>query len=107
MCERLPRDTIASGIEWPRCPWCKGDMDGATVSLGALADAWQDRATLRPWRGECGQPDPGAITTECPSCGRPSMVALQVHAGERVMRLLAVRTKTDVELLGGTWGKPL
>lgn len=98
---RLPTDTRG---DWPCCPWCLSlDMADAKVTLGALCDAFTDDCISRPWRGDCGQPDPRALVVECPNCARPSMVALR----NAEVRLLAVRTKTDVELLGGVWGRPL
>jgi hypothetical protein len=104
----LPRDNVVhDASDWPCCPWCRGDMSAATVRVGALCDIWVGGNPRRPWRGGEGQPDPDGLQTECPHCRRPSMIALQGDVGVEVFRLLAVRTKADVALLGGRWGRPL
>lgn len=96
----LPRDTVG---DLANCPWCGGSTAEAAVRLADLADAYVAEGLERPWRGELGQPDPSGLVVSCPTCERPSLVALR----DGMVRLLAVRTKADVEFLGGSWGRPL
>lgn len=92
----LPRDTRTDGYEGPKCPWCKQNCGEATVTLEALDDAHKDDS-LSYARREDGL----ALRSECPGCGKPFLVALQFsHWDRRFMRLLAVRTDTDLRLLG-------
>lgn len=102
---RLPNDVVVDDEKWPQCPWCLADMIEATVTVGALSDAWSHGATARPERGVLGDPDPLGLVADCPSCQRPSLIALQRTGGpypERHIRLLAVRTPADLKLLGFT-----
>ncbi|HEV2530930.1 hypothetical protein [Phenylobacterium sp.] len=107
MTDRLPKDVVVDDEEWPRCPWCTADMIEATVTVGQISDAWSHWGAMRPERGPNGEPDPIGIVADCPTCCRPSMIALQEHDGPyptRHIRLLAVRTPADLKLLNDTAG---
>jgi hypothetical protein len=101
----LPRATSSMGCVVLICPWCREDMDDATVRLDALVEGWEGESPEWPARRSDGQ----ALTplvTDCPSCARPSMVALSGSstgmAGDvRFVKLVPVRTRTDARLEGG------
>ena len=92
----LPRDRVTLDGWMPSCPWCDGNMGAAQVSLEALFDAHHHRELTYAHRTDGGRASPCVLTVDCPTCARPSMVALQ----EDGMRLLAIRTDADVQLLG-------
>ncbi len=98
----LPRDRVTDyDGHLARCPWCGSlDIELASISLENLVQAWCCDVTARPKRTG-GPAECGALTVDCPACGRPSMIALQRHSGVAVVRLLAVRTEKDVRLLVG------
>ena len=72
---RLPKATSTSDGSETRCPWCRGSMEEATVRVGDLNAAWQDCETEWPDRTAEGAAASALVTT-CPSCGKPSMIAL-------------------------------
>lgn len=83
-------------------------MEEARVRLGALNAAWQDFETDWPKRTELGAAACELIA-DCPTCHRPAMVALgswinDEGSGRRIerryLRLVPVRTETDVAYLG-------
>lgn len=92
----LPRDRVTLDGWMPSCPWCDGDMGTAQVSLEALFDAHHHRELIYAHRTDDGRAAPCALTVDCPTCRRPSMIALQ----EDGMRLLAIRTDADAQLVG-------
>lgn len=102
----LPRASSTNDGSEPVCPWCKEQMFDATVRVGDLNAAWQDHETDHPARSDDGQAGCDLVAA-CPSCQRPSMVALGrydvVEFGERFerryIRLVPVRTAADVEYL--------
>lgn len=100
----LPTDKTTRGACWPKCPWCDADLSEATVTVDQLLSAWEHGVTARPPRNEFGEPDECALTTTCPACGKPVMIALQ-QEGEKypefILRFLAIRTKADVAFLQG------
>jgi hypothetical protein len=84
------------------CPWCGAGVDDAPLTLEALLTAWQHDELEYAHRCEGDTADDCALTSACPTCARPFMVALQGNGLRgRVVRLLAVRTATDAKLLGG------
>lgn len=99
----LPKATSTHGRCWPTCPWCKTNMEDATVRLVDLVDAWDE--------GQCDWPErlPGGLagsplTVDCPTCGRPSMVALSGTSTSPTagctVRIVPVRTRSDAVFLG-------
>lgn len=102
---RLPRITSSRGDVVLVCPWCREDMGEATVRLADLVEGWEDVNPGRPGRSEAGLAG-SPLVTDCPTCAHPSMVALDdVHVPStgvrRFVRLVPVRTKADVRLIGG------
>lgn len=99
MTAHLPPATSTRGYVQSRCPWCGEDMDEATVRIVDLADAWADEQVDWPERSPCGAAL-SPLVTDCPSCARPSMVALsEGGARDFHLRLVPVRTPTDARLL--------
>ena len=100
---KFPRVRTSFGFIVPVCPWCQAEMDGATVRLCDLVEAWEGEAPHWPHRkkdGQAGSP----LVTDCPSCRHPSMIALAstgIEPTNRYVRLVPVRTATDARLLGG------
>lgn len=101
---QLPRDRFGLEGDAPKCPWCAADMSEATVTLAQLAEAhhYEDLAwaPLTAFR----QAEHGALVVACPTCQRPSAIALQEGGAEGLnhwTRALAVRTAKDLEFLEG------
>jgi hypothetical protein len=104
---KLPSDVVADNDGGLCCPWCRSDVGLVRVPLEALAGAYIVQALARPYRSEVGEPDPVGLVADCDACARPFLVALQdapwraTSSRTRVMRLLAVRTAADLQLLHG------
>lgn len=103
----LPRATSAFDGTFCRCPFCKSEMEGATVSVEALNAAWQDGETDYPGRSQTGLAESDLVAS-CPTCKRTSMLALgsaklkdALGAERRYLRLVPVRTPADVAYLDG------
>lgn len=85
-------------------------MEEARVRLGSLNAAWQDFETEWPKRSDAGVAECDLIA-DCPSCHRPSMVALGERdvwdngrpRPRRYVCLVPVRTETDAAYV---WGRP-
>lgn len=97
---QLPPDTLF-GDTSSRCPWCAQSVETATVTLEALLNAHEHGVLTFAPRNEDGTADASALTTECPNCQRPFMVAMKSWAEGRFLRLIAVRTQADVQWLAG------
>ncbi|MFC5372869.1 hypothetical protein ACFPIF_09915 [Brevundimonas faecalis] len=79
-------------------------MTDATVRLGNLVEGWESESPEWPPRQEDGQAA-SPLVTDCPTCRRPSMIALAgastgMKGDARHVRLVPVRTSTDARLLG-------
>lgn len=100
----LPYRTTTFGSTNAICPWCRADMGEATIRLTDLVEAWESDAPDWPpheANGAAGSP----LVADCPTCGRPSMVALAgvlagFREGDRFLKLVPVRTATDARYLG-------
>lgn len=104
---RLPRVTASSEVSGPIvlvCPWCREEMADAHVRLGDLVEGWEAANPDWPDRGPSGEAT-SPLVVDCPSCARPSMIALAGAAisrrDNRYLRLVPVRTPADVRLVGG------
>lgn len=107
---RLPRVTGSIELHGMRrpvhlvCPWCREEMADAQVRLGDLVEGWEAASPDWPERGPLGEAI-SALVVDCPSCSRPSMVALAGAAisdrDTRYVKLVPVRTATDTRLVGG------
>lgn len=95
----LPRDVAANDEADLVCPWCRADCCDASVTLESLFVAAQAGELEYAHRDDHQTADPRALVAACPSCARPFMIT----AGRWKMRLLAVRTSADAELLFGSW----
>lgn len=87
---RVPK-TSALGEDMPRCPWCDGFMENATVKLTDAFDAlmYAERAAYLT-----------QLPVDCPDCGKPSVFDA-VHRGDEARTwLTGERTPADKKLLG-------
>jgi hypothetical protein len=84
-----------------QCPWCESyAVDAAVFTLEALFLAHHDGALHEVEREFTGAAPPGALTVDCPSCSRPSMIVLTMAPGWMPELTIApVRTAADVAFL--------
>lgn len=98
---RLPRETrklVTRDCPGPPpCPHCGGDMDGAALTLGELAEALGDGCVVNDRSGVMdGHKVEEGLRCACPSCGRESMMAIDERAvGLLHMRLSPFWTEAD------------
>jgi hypothetical protein len=97
----FPHDQTFTAVHGPSCPWCDAyGIADAVVTLEALSQAHYDGALHGVAREPNGAAPPGALTVDCPACGRPSMIVLAVVPGRLPeLRLIPVRTAADVTYL--------
>lgn len=92
----------------PDCPHCGADMDDAPLTLGALSGALADGCVLDDRSGVFNGHllEPG-LRCACPSCGRESVLAVDVRAVDRLyLRLAPFWTKTDDRYLSALFSGP-
>lgn len=103
MSDPLPRDTVTDWDGYAmRCPWCKDTAIGeAKVSLDDLLYTHHCGDLARAPRNSDQTASCDALSAECPSCGKPVIVAPQGRGsrGHPTIRLLAVRTEIDARFM--------
>lgn len=79
----------------PDCPHCGAHMDEATVSLGELLSGWPLPAHIKVERDGYTWATHNLVLLSCPSCGRPSALAIQPGPADTA-KLVAARTEKDL-----------
>lgn len=95
---RITRGGLVDGHA-PRCPHCAAPMDHATITLGALLDAWPLPSFVTAGDGFAWPPQQGVVV-DCPECARPSCLAI----GGNISKLIPARTSADLAYVADHWG---
>ncbi len=94
---RIASEAIGEGA-MPCCPHCRcRNLHEATLTFGALVDAWDGLHERLDVDGDGYAWVRGGLTIDCPDCGHPSRIRID---GRRVA-LIAARTDADRRLLEG------
>ncbi|NMG39857.1 hypothetical protein GRZ55_11435 [Chelativorans sp. ZYF759] len=80
----------------PDCPHCGAYMDEASVSLGDLLAHWPIPRFVMTGSDGFNHDCHRYLTVDCPSCGKPSVLAIDPLQPAITAKLVAARTAKDV-----------
>ncbi|MCG6115055.1 MAG: hypothetical protein MEQ84_07635 [Mesorhizobium sp.] len=79
----------------PDCPHCGAHMDEAAVTLGDMLSHWPLPSFVEVGSDGFNHDCYRYLTVDCPGCGKPSVLAIDVFKPAVTAKLIAARTDKD------------